>query len=176
MNVKKKNAVLYMVQAAVIAALYVVMNYAQEMIIPMSTSGPVQVRLSELLCVLAAFIPAAIPGLTVGCLLSNIVSVGVLPLDMVIGTAATLLAALCAYALRNVKIAKIPVLSLIMPVLFNGVFIGLEIEIFYIEGGFTFSGFALQGGLVALGEFIACVVIGIPFYLVLRKLPIFKNM
>lgn len=170
-----RTTTLYMVQAAIIAALYVAVNYAQEMILPSSSIGPVQFRVSEVLCTLAAFTPAAIPGLTVGCLLSNIVSVGVLPLDMVLGTLATLLAAVCAYRLRNVKIFSVPVLSLLMPVLFNAVIIGLELEIFYVEGGFEFVGFLLQAGLVALGEFGVCIVLGVPFYLVMRKLPIFKK-
>ncbi len=164
-----------MVQAAIIAALYVTVNYAQEMLFPTSTSGPVQFRLSELLCTLAVFIPSAVPGLTVGCLLSNIISVGVLPLDMVLGTSATLFAALCAYSLRSLKVFSVPLLSLLMPVIFNAVIIGLEIEFFYIEGAFTTDGFLLQAGLVALGEFIVCIVLGIPFYLLLRKLPFAKN-
>ncbi len=170
-----RSATLYMVQAAIIAALYVAVNYAQEMILPSSSIGPVQFRVSEVLCTLAVFTPAAIPGLTVGCLLSNIVAVGVLPLDMVLGTLATLLAAVCAYSLRNLKIFTVPFISLLMPVIFNGVIIGLELEIFYIEGAFTFTGFLLQAGLVALGEFGVCIVLGIPLYLVLRKLPLFKQ-
>lgn len=175
MNKSRKSATLYMVQAAIIAALYVAVNYAQEMILPTSSIGPVQFRVSEVLCTLAVFTPAAIPGLTVGCLLSNIVSVGVLPLDMVLGTSATFLAAVCAYALRNIKAFTVPVLSLMMPVVFNAVIIGLELEIFYIEGDFTFAGFLLQGAFVALGEFGVCIVLGVPFYLMLRKLPMFKG-
>lgn len=172
MKVRNKKATLYTVQAAIIAALYMAVNYAQEMILPTSSTGAVQVRISEVLCTLALFLPAAIPGLTIGCLLSNIIAVGVLPLDMILGTSATFLAALCAYALRNVKIGSLPFLSLMMPVLFNGVIIGLEIEWFFIEGPFTFAGFLMQGGLVALGEVIACVVLGIPFYYLLRKTPV----
>lgn len=175
MNKTKKSATMYMVQAAIIAALYVAVNYAQELILPTSSIGPVQFRVSEVLCTLAVFIPAAVPGLTVGCLLSNIVAVGVLPLDMVLGTFATFLAAVCAYSLRNVKIFSVPFLSMLMPVVFNGIIIGLEIEIFFIEGAFTFTGFLLQAGLVALGEFGVCMVLGIPFYLMLKKLPVLKQ-
>ncbi len=175
MNMRKKSATLYMVQAAIVAALYVAVNFAQEMILPSSSIGPVQFRVSEVLCTLAVFTPAAIPGLTVGCLLSNIVAVGMLPLDMVLGTLATFLAAVCAYSLRSLEIFSVPFLSLLMPVIFNGVIIGMELEIFYIEGAFTFAGFLLQAGLVALGEFGVCIVLGIPLYLVLRKLPLFKQ-
>lgn len=167
-------ATLYTVQAAIIAALYVAVNYAQEMIFPTSSIGPIQFRISEILCTLAVFLPSAIPGLAVGCLLSNIIAVGVLPLDMILGTTATLLAALTAYAMRNVKLFSIPLLSLFMPVIFNAVIIGLELEIFYIEGAFTLGGFLLQAGFVALGEFTVCIILGIPFYFLLRKLPFIK--
>lgn len=175
MNKTKKSATMYMVQAAIIAALYVAVNYAQELILPTSSIGPVQFRVSEILCTLALFIPSAIPGLTVGCLLSNIVAVGVLPLDMILGTLATFLAAVCAYYLRKVKLFSVPLLSMLMPVVFNGIIIGLEIEIFFIEGAFTFTGFLLQSGLVALGELGVCIVLGIPFYLMLKKLPVLKQ-
>ncbi len=175
MKTNQKSATLYMVQAAIIAALYVAINYAQELVLPSSSIGPVQFRVSEVLCTLAVFTPAAIPGLTIGCLLSNIVAVGVLPLDMVLGTMATFFAALCAYNLKSLKIFSVPFLSLFMPVVFNAVIIGLELEIFYIEGAFTFTGFLLQAGFVALGEFGVCIVLGVPLYFVLRKLPLFSQ-
>lgn len=175
MKRKSTAATLKMVQAAIIAALYVVINYSQELLLPSTTTGVVQFRISELLCTLVLFIPAAIPGVTVGCLLSNIVAVGVLPLDTVLGTSATLLAALCAYRLRNVRVFKVPLPAMLMPVIFNAVIIGLELEIFYIEGGFTLAGFLVQAGFVALGEFVVCVIAGIPFYLLLCKKPLFKN-
>lgn len=167
---------MFLVQAALIAALYITVNYAQEMLIPTSTSAAVQVRVAELLCTFCVFTPAAIPGLTLGCMISNIISVGVLPLDIILGSLATLLAALCSYFLRNVKLFRVPMLSLFMPVIFNAVIIGLELEIFYVEGGFEFVGFLTQGGLVGLGEFIICIVVGIPFYLVLSKTPVFKKL
>ncbi len=175
MKTKSYKATLNLVQGALIAALYVAVNYAQEMFFPTSTTGPVQFRISEILCTLVLFYPAAIPGVTIGCLLSNLVAVGVLPLDMVLGTTATLLAAICAYKLRNVKIFKVPVLSLLMPVIFNAVIIGLELEIFYIKSDSFFTGFLIQAGLVALGEFVVCVLCGIPFYLLLSKTPIGKK-
>lgn len=175
MNKKKSSATISMVQGALIAALYVAINYTQEFILPSTTTGPVQFRLSELLCTFVLFLPAAIPGVTVGCLLSNLIAVGVLPLDIILGTSATLIAAVFAYRLRNLRICKIPFFSLAMPVVFNAVIIGLELEIFYIEGAFTLTGFLIQAGFVALGEFAVCVVLGIPFYLLLSKAPFFKK-
>ena len=171
----KKKSTLFMVQAAVIAALYIALCYAQELILPSSATGAIQVRLAEALCTLAIFTPAAIPGLTVGCFVTNLLTVGVIPTDLILGTFATFLAALTAYALRNVKILKLPLLSLLMPVIFNAVIIGWEIEFFYIEGGFTMTGFLIQAGFVGLGELIACVGLGIPLYLMLNKLNIFDR-
>lgn len=172
---KSKKRTLFMVQAAVIAALYVALCYAQELILPSSATGAVQVRVAEALSVLVCFTPAAIPGLAVGCLITNLLTVGVIPTDLVLGTFATLLASLTGYALKKVKLFKIPLLTLLMPVIFNAVIIGLEIEIFYVEGAFTFTGFLIQAGLVGLGELIACVGLGIPLYLVLKKLNIFNK-
>ena len=80
MNKKVRN----LVYGALIAALYVTLTYMQNFLLPNSTSFAIQFRASEALCVLALFTPAAIPGLTVGCLLFN-VSSGALPLDFVIG-------------------------------------------------------------------------------------------
>lgn len=168
-SMTKNKGTMYLVQGAVIAALYVALTYAQELLLPGTTSMAVQFRASEALTMLALFTPAAVPGLTVGCVLANIVSLGALPVDMVFGSAATLLAALCMYRLRNVRIKGVPLLSALMPALFNGVIVGLEIEIFFIEGPFHFGSFLVQGGLVALGELAVCIVLGLPLVLVLER-------
>lgn len=171
----KKKSTLFMVQGAVIAALYIALCYAQELIIPSSATGAIQVRVAEALCTLALFTPAAIPGLTVGCFVTNLLTVGVIPTDLILGTLATFLAALTAYALKDVKLAKIPLPSLFMPVFFNAVIIGWEIEFFYIEGSFTLTGFLIQAGFVGVGELIACVGLGIPLYVLLNKLNLFEK-
>ncbi len=157
-----------------IASLYIATTFLQEMLLRGSASGAVQFRISELLCVLAALTPSAIPGLTVGCFVANLLTMGAMPLDVIIGSFATLMASLCAYRLRGVKLFSVPVLSLFMPVIFNALIIGLELEIFFIEGPFTAVGFLTQASLVALGEFVVCVLGGIPFYFVVKKLPIFS--
>ena len=113
MNHKKT---LFLVQGAVIAALYAALTYAAGL--AGLAYGNVQFRFSEALTVLAAFTPAAIPGLTVGCLLGNLGSpYGAA--DIICGTLATLLAALCSYGTRKIRIKGIPFVSLIFPVLFN---------------------------------------------------------
>jgi len=172
---KNKKSTLFMVQGAIIAALYIVLCYAQELILPSSATGAIQVRVAEALSVLVCFTPAAIPGLAVGCFVTNLLTVGVISTDLILGTLATFLACLAGYALRNIKLLKIPVLTLLMPVVFNAIIIGLEIEIFYIEGAFTFTGFLLQSAFVGLGELIACLGLGIPLYLMLDKLNIFNK-
>ncbi len=166
---KNNKRVLYIVQAAVIAGMYIILTYAQEMMLPNSTSMAVQFRVSEVLTILALFTPAAIPGLTIGCVLANMVALNALPVDMVMGSFATLLAALCIYNLKNVKFFNIPFLSLLMPAIFNGLIIGLEIEIFFIPGPFNFVSFITQASLVALGELGVCLLLGIPLIKVLEK-------
>lgn len=97
----KNKKVLFIAQTAGIAAMYAALTYAQNLLLPGTTSAAVQFRVSEALNVLALFTPAAIPGLTLGCVLSNLVNIGAgLPLDMIFGSLATLGATGCMYALR----------------------------------------------------------------------------
>lgn len=159
MNITKKTHTL--VLGGVIAALYVALTYTQETLLPGTTSMAIQFRLSEALTLLAVFTPAAIPGLTVGCLLANIVSVSALPVDMIFGSLASLLAVLCMYRFRSITFKGMPVFAAVMPALFNGVIIGLEIEIFFIEGGFHFGSFLTQAVCVALGELGVCLTLGL---------------
>ena len=159
MNISKRNYGLAV--GAVIAALYVVLTYAQEMIFPNSTSMAVQFRLSEALTMLCVFTPYAIPGLTVGCMLTNIMTVGVLPTDIILGSLATFLAGVCMYKARHIIFRKLPVLSAVMPAIFNGIIIGAQIEAFYIDGPFNFVSFLTQASLVALGEFVVCFTLGL---------------
>lgn len=159
MNISKRNYGLAV--GAVVAALYVVLTYAQEMIFPNSTSMAVQFRLSEALTMLCVFTPYAIPGLTVGCMLTNIMTVGALPTDIILGPLATFLAGVCMHKARLITFRKLPVLSAVMPAIFNGIIIGAQIEAFYIEGPFNFVSFLTQAGLVALGELAVCLTLGL---------------
>ena len=111
-----------------------------------------------------------IPGLTIGCIIANISSLAVLgPYDMIFGSIASLLAALTMYALRNVRFFKLPILAALMPALFNGLIVGFEIEFFFIEGGFHFGDFLLQGGLVAIGELAVLFVLGLPLAFIIEN-------
>lgn len=168
MSIKKKNA--FIAQTAIIAAMYAALTYAQNLILPGTTTMAVQFRASEALNVLALFTPAAIPGLTLGCVISNLASIGQgLPLDMIFGSLATLGSVICMYFLREVKVGKYPLLAMLMPAIWNGVVIGWEIEYFFIEGKFEFVAFLTQGGLVALGELGVMAVLGTALYFVIIK-------
>jgi uncharacterized membrane protein len=167
----KDKRVLYITQAAVIAALYAVLTIGQNALLPGTASAAVQFRVAEVLCVLAIYTPAAIPGLTIGCIIANISSVtaGLGFYDMIFGSLASLLAALAMYGLRNVRFKNIPFLALLMPAIFNGVIVGLQISIFFTDTGFSFVSFLITGGCVALGELVVLLVLGIPACLLLNK-------
>lgn len=103
---KKTNKIIFICQAAMIAALYVVITYAVNAF--NLASGAIQVRVSEALTILPFFTPAAIPGLTIGCFIANF-STGAVILDVIFGTIATFLGALGTYALRKYKwLAPLP--------------------------------------------------------------------
>lgn len=175
MEHKMKTKTRKMVEGALIAALYIVVNYIQEIILPSTSSMPIQVRLAEILCILCVFSSSAIYGVTLGCMIANIINVGVLPLDIVFGTIATLISAIFAYKLRNIRLFSLPILSSLMPVIFNGIIISLEFQLFYLPEGFHYSSFFLFFGEIAVGEFISCVILGLPFYKLIERLNIFKK-
>ncbi|MCQ2479618.1 MAG: QueT transporter family protein [Clostridia bacterium] len=165
----KKTSTTYVAQAAVIAAFYAVLTLLLQ---PVSFAGS-QLRVSEALTLLPVLTPAAVPGLAIGCLISNLASpYGVI--DIVLGTLATLLAAVFTRRMRNVRIKNLPVFSAVFPVLFNAVAVGASIAIMN-EGGFTLGIFAFNALTVALGESIVCFVLGLPLCRVLEKTKIFRN-
>lgn len=147
----------FITQAAMIAALYVVLtlmanglglaNYA------------IQVRFSEALTILPFFTPAAIPGLTAGCLISNLLT-GCMPLDVVFGSIATLLGATGTYALRKWKwTAPLP------PIIANTLIVPFILAYVYqFEGSIPY--FMLT---VGIGEVISCGILGMIFMGILNK-------
>lgn len=168
----KNKRLIYVTQAAIIAALYAVLTVGQNLLFPGTASMAVQFRVAEVLTVLAIYTPAAIPGLTVGCVIANISSVtaGLGFYDMIFGSIASLLAALAMYGLRNVRFKNIPFVALLMPALFNGIIVGFEIDFFFIGNlHFNFVDFLVQGGLVALGELGVLLILGMPFCILLNK-------
>lgn len=172
---KNKNKVLQLSQGAIIAALYVALTFGQEMLLPGTTSMAIQFRFSEALMLLCAVTPAAIYGTAMGCFISNILILGALPFDMIIGTVATLISGLFIYKFKSIKLKGLPLLSAAMPAIINGVLIGAEIEIFFVEGSFHFSSFLIQAGLVAAGETAVCFTLGLLLYKAVDR-PQFKNL
>ena len=133
-----KKQTRFLTQGALIAALYAALTHLQNLLLPGSATWVVQFRVSEALCVLALFTPAAIPGLSVGCLLFNLTFAHTLPLDFFIGTLATFLATGSMYLLRNVTTKGYPLLAMTMPAVFNAVLVGWEL-CFYMGGGYWFN-------------------------------------
>lgn len=153
----------YLTQAAIIAALYAVLTHLQNLLLPGSTTWAIQMRLSEALCVLALFTPAAVPGLTLGCLIFNITYAAALPLDFALGSAATLLAAEGMWLTRKVTVHGYPLLAMLMPAIANAILVGWELTV-YIGGGF-----GLNALYVALGEIAVLLVPGSLLYYALKK-------
>lgn len=158
-----KKTTKYLVQAAVIAALYAVLTHLQNLLLPGSATWAIQMRMSEALCVLAFFTPAAVPGLTIGCLLFNITFAAALPLDFLIGSLATLLAAQGMWMTRNLCVKGYPLAGMLMPALSNAVLVGWELAV-YIGGGFW-----LNALYVAIGEAAVLLVPGSVLYFALKK-------
>lgn len=159
----KNKPTLFIAQGAIIAAMYIVLTVLQYVLLPGTVSNDIQFRASEMLMILTLYTPAAIPGLTIGCVLANIF-VGLGSYDLLFGPLATLLAALAMYALRNVRFFKLPVLAVLMPALFNGILVGFEIDFFFNNAAqaFNFADFLVMGGFVALGELAVLFVLGLP--------------
>ena len=142
----KNNKTAFIVQAAVIAAIYVVLTMT---FLPISF-GPVQFRISEALCVLPYFTPAAVPGIFVGCFLSNLLGTAV-PLDVVMGSVATLIGACGSYALRKNKW-----LVCIPPILSNTIIIPWVLR--YAYGAEEMIPYLMV--TIGIGEILAVGVLG----------------
>ena len=160
-EIMRKN-IRHMTHAAIIAALYVALTLLQNFLLPGSTSMAIQFRAAEALCVLALFTPAAIDGLVIGCLIFNLTYAGALPLDPVLGTAATLGATLTMWLCRGITVKGYPLLSLMMPALWNALLVGLELTI-YIGGSFWIN--ALY---VAIGEGAVLLTLGTVLFYTLK--------
>lgn len=153
----------YLTQAAIIAALYATLTHLQNILIPNSASFAIQFRASEALCTLCLFTPAAVPGLTIGCLLFNLTFAGALPLDWMVGALATLLATAGMYATRKLTVGNYPALAMLLPALSNALLVGWELTM-YIG-----SSFWLNALYVAIGEQAVLSTFGTGLYLLIRK-------
>jgi uncharacterized membrane protein len=155
--------------AALIAALYVALTYLA-MALGLDKNA-IQIRFSESLCVLAFITPAAVPGLTLGCLLANILT-GCAPLDIALGPVATLIGALGAYAIGRMKNRRIARWICTIPnVLANTVIVSVVCYLCYTApSAQTPSIIPFYALTIAIGEIISCTVIGSAIILPCEKI------
>lgn len=153
----KNSKTLFVSQAALIAALYVVLTLLANAL--GLANYAIQLRFSEALTILPFFTPAAIPGLFLGCLISNLLT-GAILWDIIFGSLATLLGAVGTYLLRRCKwLAPLP------PIVANTLIVPMVLYFAYrIPGSIPY--FMLT---VGLGEILSCGVLGILLLLLLQK-------
>lgn len=161
-----------LVSAAIIAAMYTVLTFV---FAPISF-GVVQFRISEALTILPLFTPIAIPGLTVGCLISNFIglSMGQTQIwDLLFGTSATLLAAITTYLIGKLNKKHLDhILGPFPAVLFNGIIVGMQLTLFYSDLNINadiLKIFLVNTLTVMLGEFVVCYVLGNLLMFVLKR-------
>lgn len=161
----RNKKVLFLTQAAMIAAIYVVLTYIASFL--GLASGVIQVRLSEMLTILPFFTAAAIPGVSIGCLLSNILT-GCSLMDIIFGTLATLIGATGSYLLRRHRfLVPIP------PIIANTIIVPWVLRYSYgIQDAIPYMMLT-----VGIGEIISCGILGTLLLLSLNKHKnqIFKN-
>ena len=152
----RNQKITFMTQAAMIAAIYVVLTYV---FAPFSF-GEIQVRLAEALTILPLFTPAAVPGLFIGCLIGNILGGAILP-DILCGSLATLIGAVFTYLLRE----KSPFMAPLPSILANTVIVPFVLRYGY--------GVALPIPFmmltVGIGEILSCEVLGLVLYYALKR-------
>ena len=154
----RNKKVLFLTQAAVIAAIYVVLTIFISAF--NLASGAIQVRISEALTILPFFTPAAIPGLFVGCIISNTIT-GSAIWDILFGSLATLIGAFFTYKLRHISkwLAPLP------PILANLLVVPQVLRIVY---GAPDSIWYLTA-TVGIGEVISCGILGMLLLFALQK-------
>lgn len=159
---KTSNKTLFLVQAALIAALYVALtDLANRLGL---ASQAVQVRFSEALTILPFFTPAAVPGLFIGCILANFLT-GAIPWDIIFGSLATLLGAAGTYAVGKLPFQSKKWLAPLPPILTNTLIIPWILSLAYqLEGSIPY--FMLT---VGAGELISCGILGMLLLLSLEK-------
>ena len=151
---------------AMIAALYTAISLA----LAMASYGVTQIRVAECLTLLPVLSPLGIYGVTVGCLLTNILGVALglnMPVDILFGTLATAVAAVLSWKMRRLRIRRLAIPSAIPPILVNGLVIGLELT--WLSGSFQWDVFWTCAVSVTVGQIIPCLVLGVLLIWVLEK-------
>ena len=155
----KNKSAIFLAQAAMIAAIYVVLT----LVFRPFSFGEIQVRIAEALTILPIFTPAAVPGVFVGCLIANIIGGGILP-DIIFGSLATLIGAVFTYKLRE----KSPFLAPLPPILANTIVV--PFVLFYGYGVNLPIPFMML--TVGIGEVLSCGILGLILYSALKR---YKN-
>ena len=157
MPIQRNNPARAVAQGAVIAALYVALTYIASLL--GLSSGVIQIRISEALCVLPIFLPAAIPGLYVGCLLANLLT-GCVALDILMGPIATLIGAVGTYLLR-----RHPRLAIAPPILANMIIVPFVLRYGYGMGDAVWYMVVTVG----IGEILSVGALGTLLYQGLQR-------
>ncbi len=170
----KAMSVRKLAMCAVVAAVYAVLT----MVLAPISYGEVQLRVSEALCILPFFFPYTAWGLFIGCVIANLLSpIGML--DVVFGSLATLLAAMCTAGIgRTGRGWAASILACLMPVLFNAVIIGAEITVTSVAEPLSAAGlasFGVSAMWVGLGEAVVLFVIGLPLVRILENQRAFQS-
>ena len=155
----------FVAEAGIIAAVY----FALTMAVAYIAFGPLQLRISESLCILPFFTPAAVPGLFIGCLLANLAGTPLGPYDILFGSLATLLASFLTYIISRISpragrdIGKAKWLFPLPAVVINA-FVVAGILNYYLNVLFWESVL-----YIAIGQAIACYALGMPLFFILNK-------
>ena len=179
----------YIARAGVIAAVYAACTLVTMLFLGNLAWGPIQFRISEAVCVLAVLTPAAVPGLTVGCIIANLMALAINGtgalgmLDVVFGSLATFLGALWCWKMR-----ERPKLALLGPVIANALIVPAYLPLLLQGLGYytiPFTSIALDGlylpmylfGVVAtgLGEALVIYVLGLPLLSALKRFDVVKK-
>lgn len=168
---KNFNKTLYLSQAGLVAAIYAIVSLLS--MVAGLAFGPIQFRLAECLYIVFLDTPAMIPGIVLGCAITNIASpYGVI--DIFIGSLASLLAAFFAYRTRNIRVRDIPLLSMAFPMLCNALIVGAEIAFMQNNDKVSFIFFITTAAEIAVSE-IATTALGFFIKKILDRSGVRKN-
>ncbi|MDD4378169.1 MAG: QueT transporter family protein [Eubacteriales bacterium] len=166
---EKSNGYKKITYIAMIAAMYTVLSMA---IAPL-TFGPVQVRVSEALVLLPIYRFSSVYWVTLGCVITNaigaVMGINILgPIDIVVGSMATLVAAIITAKLGRYRFKGLPILAAIPPIIINGVVIGYELML-ALSDGQNMAIFWTNFASVAVGELLSCLVVGMTMIYFIEK-------
>ncbi len=163
---KTKKRIEYITYSAIIAALYVALSWVSNIL--GLASYAVQLRLSEALCALCYFTPAAAPGMFVGCLISNL-TMSAQPLDIIFGSLATLVGAYLGTKIKNKYLVPLPT------VIANAIVVPFVVLFCYTSGVKSVGAYAVIALSVTAGEILSAYVLGILLLVAIDKRKIFKK-